>query len=81
MDTKQVQKIINPMIQQIRTSAFVPEYQDAASDEECLGLAISKFYEWDGYAIYKSFIEALNDANFHSFAGKIEDLATEEFKQ
>lgn len=31
MDTKQVQKIINPMIQQIRTSAFVPEYQDAAS--------------------------------------------------
>ena len=43
MDTKQVQKIIKPMIQQIRTSAFVPEYQDAASDEECLGLAISKF--------------------------------------
>lgn len=81
MDTKQVQKIIKPLIQKIRTDAFLPEYQDAATDEECLGLAVSKFYEWDGYAIYKSFVEALGDANFHSFAGKIEELAIEEFKR
>ncbi|MBI5357038.1 hypothetical protein HZB78_05540 [Candidatus Collierbacteria bacterium] len=80
MDPKTVQRTIKPLIDSIREVCFVPEYRDKVTDAECLGLAVSKFFEWDGIAISKTAIEALGDANFHTLAGKIEELLDQEFK-
>jgi len=50
---------------QIKKS-FIKEYQNYATIEEGLGLAISRYFEWDGLAILKTMYSALEDANFHS---------------
>ena len=43
-------------------------------DKEVLGILVSKYCEWDGNAIMKVFLDALEDANFHTLRGQIEEL-------
>src|SRR5437763_14964109 len=42
--------------------------------EECVGIAVSKYFEWDT-RIFIAFYEALTDANFHTEAAEVETLA------
>lgn len=52
------------VVAKIKKDSFVPGYK--ASDEEAMGLLLSKYFEWDGLAILKAASDALEDANFHS---------------
>jgi hypothetical protein len=45
-----------------------------ASDEEALGILISEYSEWSGTGIYNISYSAFEDANFHDFNNKFEDL-------
>ena len=65
-------KIINI----IRYESFVPTYQEQATVEECVGIAVSKYFEWDT-RIFGAFSEALDDANFHEAARKVNDFLDE----
>jgi hypothetical protein len=55
---------LNQAINQVKQNSFVKDYK--ASDEEALGIAISKHFEWSGDKILKTLYYALEDANFHS---------------
>jgi hypothetical protein len=61
-------------------------FNDSAPDDpdwrvvEGLGIAIAHWAEWDGVQIMRVFRAALEDANFHTEAGKVEDWITEEEK-
>lgn len=45
-------------------------------DTEALGIAIASFFDWDGVAILEVAVAALEDANFHTEAGLIDDMLT-----
>lgn len=54
---------------------------ETADDFETLGILVSKFAEWEGEPIIKAFLAALEDANFHSLAEKIETLSNNYFEE
>ena len=60
-------------IARVKAENFVPGYD--ATDEEALGIALSQFFEWDGYALLKTAQYALEDANFHTESGQVADMA------
>lgn len=63
---------LQSLINARKKKAFMPDYD--ASDEEALGLVISSHFEWDGLAILKSLMYALEDANFHTEAALVEEM-------
>jgi hypothetical protein len=62
------------MIDAQREESFLPDYRAGISDAEALGIVISQHFDWDGHAIMETAISALEDANFHTEAAKIEDM-------
>lgn len=78
---QQLQKLMQKAIELVKANTFVAGYN--ATDEEALGIILSKTTEWSGLAILETAHYALEDANFHKEASKLEDMATElreEFK-
>ena len=73
---KTITSLMDEIVKIVRYSSFVPEYQEKATLEECVGIAISKYFEWDT-RIFTAFREALEDANFHTAASKIDSLLGE----
>ena len=75
MTTEQIIKpLLDRVVNIIRRNCFMPEYQAQATVEECVGIAISKYFEWDT-RIFLVFYEALEDANFHTEAEEVWKLA------
>jgi len=72
---ERVKELMDQVVTIIRYNSFVPEYQEKAPVEECVGIAISKYFEWDT-RIFIAFYEALTDANFHDAATEVITLAT-----
>jgi len=70
----QVKKLMDEIVAIIRYNSFVPEYQEQATLEECVGIAIAKYFAWDS-RIFIAFYHALEDANFHTAAAEVEALA------
>jgi hypothetical protein len=70
---KAIKSLMDEIVKIVRYSSFVPEYQEKATIEECVGIAISKYFEWDT-RIFKAFAEALDDANFHEVARKVDEM-------
>lgn len=64
--------IIKNLLQEVKEKSFVKGYK--ATDEEAMGLLISKYFEWDGTAIMKVAVNALEDANFRTEAEVINNL-------
>jgi len=46
--------------------------------EEALGIAISVWSEWDGFKIMRVLFSALEDSNFHEWAGRVQAMMAEE---
>ena len=64
------------ILQEVKTRCFIAGYAARASDEEALGLLLSKYLEWSGNRILKACSFALEDANFHDEAAKVDELIT-----
>ncbi len=65
---------LKALIDAQKQKSFVPEYRDKATDEEALGLMISKYFEWDGLAVLKVTYAGLEDSNFHTENQTIEGM-------
>jgi len=74
-----IKETVPKLLEAVKQTAFVKDYK--ASDEEALGLIISKYLKWDGVAISKAFSEALEDANYHKLNGKVKNLLDSEFNK
>ena len=62
VETK-ITPLLKEVVEIIASECFVDGYE--ATTEECLGLAVSKYLEWNGVEIMEVASEALEDANFH----------------
>lgn len=74
-----IRVVIPKLLKAVKQTAYVRGYE--ASDEEALGLVVSRYLNWDGVAISKAFTEALEDANYHKLNQKIQDLLDTEFNK
>jgi hypothetical protein len=70
---QKIKPLLDKVVRIIRCNSFVPEYQDKATVEECVGIAVSKYFAWDS-RIFLAFYEALEDANFHTEAEDVRTL-------
>jgi hypothetical protein len=77
----EVHQLMGRLIALQRQLSFVPEYRDKATSEECLGIAISHYFEWGGKHILEVCSEGLEDANFHSEASVLALLIEAEDSQ
>jgi hypothetical protein len=63
---------LNALIrQQKQESANNP---DAMKDEVALGILIARHFKWDGDAILRVAVAALEDANFHTEAERVDEM-------
>jgi hypothetical protein len=49
--------------------------EGARDDAEAVGLATARYFGWDGLQILRAAQYALEDANFHTEAGEVSDMA------
>jgi hypothetical protein len=75
---KMIEEIMKPLIKQVKDVAFVKGAN--VSDEEVLGVIVSKYLKWNGNAIIETAMEALRDSNFHKLADDLENSAVTYFK-
>jgi hypothetical protein len=55
---------IKQLLNQIKSESFVQGYE--ATDEEAMGLLLSKYFEWDGQKCLEAVYSALEDSNWHT---------------
>ncbi len=73
--------IFKTIVQEAKKQIFSPEYQDTVTDQEVIGVIISKFGQWDGGSIFEIAKSAFEDSNFHSFNDLFEELWNKEEKR
>lgn len=60
------------------TEFFTPKYIESEPQKhreiEGLGIALAHWTEWDGLALMHIFMSALEDANFHTEAGQVQEM-------
>ena len=67
-----IQNKLKPLIEECRNSWVEPEYRNEWSDEDILGMIVSKYCRWQGDKIGKVAVEAFTDSNYHDVASQIE---------
>ena len=70
---------VQALIAAKRATAFPDPSQ--ASDAEALGLLVAEWADWDGATIIEALSAALEDANYHTLAGAIEDLLRQDAEE
>jgi hypothetical protein len=70
----QQRKTIEKLLYEIKQTSFVEGYKDRATDEEAMGLLLSKYFGWHGKQILQATYYALEDSNFHKENETIEKL-------
>jgi len=68
-----VRVILERVAQDALKEVFVPSAQTQEMKYDALGIAIAHYAEHSGTKICKIFRSALEDANYHELAGKVEE--------
>jgi hypothetical protein len=64
---------VRRVLGQIKRTHWVSGYK--ATDAEALGILLAHYAEWNGLVILKAAESALEDANFHTEAGLVAEMA------
>ena len=68
---KAMKNRVKAILSEIKKVSFMDDYD--ASDAEAFGTMMSIYFEYDGYEIAEAAGNALEDANFHSWAKVLRD--------
>lgn len=79
--TDYILKRLKDLIELGRSTFYQPQYQANISDQEVLGVIVAKFCKWTGDQIVKTFLEALEDANYHTLSAQVEELYNGHLKE
>lgn len=71
--SEEIAEQFKPLIDEAKKVIFEEDYQDKVSDEEVLGILVSKFCKWDGIKIGEVCTTAFEDSNFNSLAQVVSD--------
>lgn len=59
-------QLISKAVVASRHDSFIESYWPEITDSDALGVAVSKWAEWEGDKIAEAFFSALEDSNYHS---------------
>ena len=65
---------LEKVIEHVKHTHFIPEYQEQATDAECLGVALAHYFGWQGTPILEACYSGLEDGNYHTLNEVIEIL-------
>jgi hypothetical protein len=65
---------IKALLKEIKKESFKPEYQKVVSEQECMGLLVSKYFEWDGLSVLEVARAGLTDSNFHTESEQVNKI-------
>lgn len=68
---EKIKEVLKPLIEEVRNEVFLPEYRAEQTEEEIVGIIVSKYFEWSGDSIEAVAMSAFEDANFHDVEIKI----------
>ena len=71
---KHIMKRIKDLIELARPIFYTEEARAGISEAEIFGNIVSHYFEWSGSPIIEAFLSALEDANYHTLRGQIEEL-------
>ena len=76
MKNDEMMKILGGLINTVKRDSFVDGYD--ATDKEAFAILMSIYFQWCGYDIAETAVEALRDANFGELADNIEEALNTE---
>lgn len=65
---------LKKVIEKAREYVYLPEYRASIPDSEILGVVVSKYFDWEGRKIAEVTYSGLEDANYHKFSEKFNEL-------
>lgn len=65
-------EIVKNLLNTIKKECFVKGYE--ATDEEAMGLLLSKYFDYSGVPILESAMRGLEDANFHKESEQVQNI-------
>ena len=78
LSAREVRDALMPLIKITKQTSYVDGYE--ATDEEAMGLLVSKFFKWDGLAIGETAEHAFEDSNFRELNEQFGKLLDKEFR-
>lgn len=75
--TELIKDVLRVLIKDQINYSYVASATSKVSESEGLGLLVSKYFKYDGVQIVKTFLSALEDANFHTESEKVEKIFIE----
>jgi len=70
----QVKELLDKVVKIQIEESFQKEYQPGISPAEALGVALSKYFKWDGQQIFETAVSGFEDSNFHTFNSEFQKL-------
>lgn len=74
-------EITPEQVAQFKKATYTPEAVDKIEDADALGIMVSSYLHWDGFAIIRAFASALEDANFHDELEIVKQQFKEAFEE
>lgn len=65
---------LRPLISKLKKKIYTPEGQLTATDEDCLGMIVSKFCKWDIGKVIEVCKSAMEDSNCHDGVKMLEEF-------
>jgi hypothetical protein len=78
MTEKVIDEKVRALIDEVKGDIYVAGY--TPTDQEVVGVILSKFFKWNGDLIAQAGIEALRDSNFHTMADDFEKRLDKDFE-
>ncbi len=78
--SNQIEELLTQVAKLTIDESFQEEYRGQVTTAEALGIALSKYFKWDGQAIFETAQSGFEDSNFHTFNKKFEDLWNKEIE-
>lgn len=69
---KEALDLLDQAVKKMKQIAFTRP--SGATDEDALGILVSKFTKWDGQGIFNVAYNAFEDSNWHTFNKKFETI-------
>ena len=62
------------MLKEIKESSFKPECVQYISDQQAMGILVSRFFEFEGTSVLESLAFGLTDCNFHQESSEVRGI-------
>ena len=65
---------IKGMLQEIKEKSFKPEFVPYISDEQVMGILVSRYFEFEGTSVMDALAFGLTDCNFHKESSEVRGI-------